>query len=256
MALPTNAGTGLVTGRFIVGVADGDDADFEPDGIPAQGTVTFVASVPYVPDPTAAPDPTTILQVPIIAVLDEDGYLCTPDPLAPTYAGAQGIRLIATDDPDFSVVDWTWNVTYAFQPVNGVTPRIDAHAMALPSGSTVDLASVVRVPSTGGIGTEQAEALAAQAAASAAAAAAAAQEAAEILAEGIPGPEGPPNTLTVGTVSTSAPGAAAVATITGPAPTQTLSLTLPRGEPGPQGPSGDGGFDATVAWDAYVSAVS
>lgn len=251
MALPTNAGTGLVTGRFIVGVADGDDADFEPDGIPAQGRITFVASVPYVPDPTAAPDPVTILKVPIIGILDEDGYLCTPDPAAPEFPGTRGLRLVATDDEDFSVTGWTWNVSYAFQPVNGVTPTVAAHSMALPVGSTVDLTSVVKVPSSTGIGLEQAEALAAAAAQAAIDAAQAAQDAADALAAGIPGPA---NVLTVGTVTTSAPGAAAAASITGSAPTQSLSLTIPRGEPGPQGPSGNGGFDANVAWDAYTTA--
>lgn len=179
MSLPANVDTGLVTGRFIVGVADGPDPDREPDAIPASGTVTFTASVPYLPNPTSTPAPVTVLKVPIIAVLDADGHLCTPDPTDPSKAGQRGIRLIATDDPDLSVQDWTWNVTYAFQPVNGVRPQIASHSMALPSGASIDLTTVVRVPSSSGIGTEQAEALAAAAQAAAAAASQAAQEAAQ-----------------------------------------------------------------------------
>lgn len=188
MAMPTNVDTGKVQGRFIVGVADGPDADDEPDAIPAQGTITFTASVPYLPDPTAAPAPATILKVPIVAVLDGAGYLCTPDPSDPSKPGARGIRLVATDDPDLSVQGWTWSVTYSFQTVNGVRPQIASHSMFLPSGATVDLTSVVKVPSSTGIGTEQAEALAASAQAAAveaSAAAVAASEAAQATDAGV-----------------------------------------------------------------------
>ena len=45
-----------------------------------------------------------------------------------------------------------------------------------------------------------------------------------------PGPPGPANTLTIGQVTTGEPGGAAAASITGTAPAQVLSLTLPRGE--------------------------
>ena len=45
-----------------------------------------------------------------------------------------------------------------------------------------------------------------------------------------PGPPGPANTLTIGPVTTGEPGGAAAASITGTAPAQVLSLTLPRGE--------------------------
>ncbi len=174
MTLPANVDTGRVEGRFIVGVIDGPDADDEPDAIPAQGTITFTASVPYLPNPSAS---TTILKAPIVAVLDSDGHLCTP--LPDGTAGARGVRLIATDDEDLSVTGWTWTVTYAFESVNGVRPQIASHSMALPSGAAIDLTTVVRVPSSTGIGIPQAEALAASAQAAAAEAAAAALAAAE-----------------------------------------------------------------------------
>lgn len=179
LPLPTNVSTGKVSGRFIVGVADGPDPDDEPDALPAQGRITFTASVPYLPNPTAAPAPATVLKVPIFAVLDDEGFLCTPDPADPSKAGARGIRLIATDDPDLSVQGWTWTVTYAFEVVNGVRPDIQSHAMALPAGAVVDLTTVVKVPSSTGIGTEQAEALAAAAQAAAAEASLAASVAAD-----------------------------------------------------------------------------
>lgn len=175
MVLPSNVSTGRITGRFIIGVADGPDPDDEPDMIPAAGTITFTASVPYLPNPTATPTPVTILKTSIIGVLDAEGYLCAPSATDPLKAGNRGIRLIATDDPDLSVQDWTWTVNYTFGNVNGVTPRIATHSMALPSDATIDLTTVVKVPSSTGIGTEQAEALAAAAAESARIASEAAQ---------------------------------------------------------------------------------
>lgn len=47
------------------------------------------------------------------------------------------------------------------------------------------------------------------------------------------GATGPANSLAIGTVTTSAPGSAADAEITGTAPSQVLDLTLPRGDVGP-----------------------
>jgi len=49
--------------------------------------------------------------------------------------------------------------------------------------------------------------------------------------ENLQGAVGPANSLSIGTVTTVATGANATATITGTAPTQTLSLQIPRGEP-------------------------
>lgn len=46
---------------------------------------------------------------------------------------------------------------------------------------------------------------------------------------------GPPNSLSIGSVTTSAPGTDADASISGNAPSQELSLTLPQGERGPVG---------------------
>ena len=53
--------------------------------------------------------------------------------------------------------------------------------------------------------------------------------------KGNTGNTGPANSLSIGAVTTSAPGAAATASITGSAPSQTLNLTLPRGDVGPSG---------------------
>lgn len=162
MTLPTNISTGLVTGQFIVGLPEVLNADKA-----AKGTVTFTASVPYLPDPTASPNPVTLLNTSIVAVLDSEGYLCAPDLQKPTIAGRHGVRLVATDDPDISVQGWTWNVSYNLSTTRGAALPVAAHSMFLPSGANVDLTTVIKVPSSPGIGTEQAEALAASAQAAA-----------------------------------------------------------------------------------------
>lgn len=51
-------------------------------------------------------------------------------------------------------------------------------------------------------------------------------------ATGATGATGPANSLSIGTVTTGAAGSSASATITGSAPTQTLNLTIPRGDTG------------------------
>lgn len=153
---PTNVQTGLVSGRFLAGIIDGPDPDDEPDFIAAVGRIMFVASVPYLPDPTADPAPVTLLQAPVVGILDHEGYLCTPNEAG--GPGNRGVRLVATDDPDVLVQEWTWNVKYTFEKVNGVVPTIESHAFFLPSDAQVDLTTLVKVPSSPGLGLEQVEA--------------------------------------------------------------------------------------------------
>lgn len=166
-ALPKELSTGMVHGRFIVAVVDGDDADQDPDVIPARGRVSFKASIGYVPVPVTAEGPVTVMKGPITGVIDNDGYLSTPHPVTgkPMY---RGVKLLATDDPDMAVTDWTWTVDYRFDSVNAVTLQIPAHSFALPGGAVVDLTTMVKVPSSPGYGLPQAEAavLRAEAAAS------------------------------------------------------------------------------------------
>lgn len=51
----------------------------------------------------------------------------------------------------------------------------------------------------------------------------------------VSGPAGPPNTLTVRSVTTGVPGSQAAAQINGVSPNQTLDLTIPQGQPGATG---------------------
>ncbi|WP_434922947.1 phosphodiester glycosidase family protein [Glutamicibacter sp. PAEs-4] len=155
--------------------------DQEPDFIAAVGRILFVASVPYLPDPTADPAPVTLLQAPVVGVLDHEGYLCTVNEAG--GPGERGIRLIATDDPDLLVQEWTWNVKYTFETVNGVEPKIEPHAFFLPSDAAVDLTTLVKVPSSPGLGLEQVEAAVLRAEEEAAKAQLAANESAALVAQ-------------------------------------------------------------------------
>ena len=77
--------------------------------------------------------------------------------------------------------------------------------------------------------------------------------------QGAIGPTGPANTLTVGTVTTGAAGSSAAATVTGTAPSQTLNLTIPRGDTGAtgsqgiQGATGESGTTTIAQVDALMS---
>jgi hypothetical protein len=57
----------------------------------------------------------------------------------------------------------------------------------------------------------------------------------------IPGPQGPPNTLAIGTVTTVTNPSPASATVTGSSPNQTLNLVIPKGQDGNQGLQGPAG---------------
>lgn len=178
MSLPSNVSTGKVSGQFVIAVGDGPDPENPTVTYPVQGKVEFQASVDYWPDPNATA-PVTILSEIIEGVLDGTGRLCTPDPGDKVTPTVPWVKLIATNDPDLMVLNWTWKVTYKFLPRNGrPVAQIPAHSLAMPANAVIDLASVVKVPSSPGVGIDQVTIVAAQAFASANAAAASATAAA------------------------------------------------------------------------------
>ncbi|MCW2132875.1 hypothetical protein [Arthrobacter sp. VKM Ac-2550] len=155
--LPTNVSTGTVAGRFLIASGDGVDDGLDPDGGPASGRVLFTPAVPYLQNPDAADGPVTVLPEPVIGLLDKDGYLCTPMPRRPGRAGERGVRLIATDDVDMLTTDWTWTATFDLSVGKN---RIPAASFHLPADATVDLTTVVSIPTNKGYGLPQAEAAA------------------------------------------------------------------------------------------------
>lgn len=157
--LPIEVSTGTVHGRFIVAFADGDDVGQDPDATIVQGKIVFSPGIPYSPLPVTSEGPVTMFVAPVTGVLDSEGYLCTPHPLTgwPMY---RGVKLVATDDADLSVTGWTWTATYQLEPTVSANLAIPAHSFALPSGASVDLSSLVKVPASPGYGLPQAEAAA------------------------------------------------------------------------------------------------
>jgi hypothetical protein len=75
-------------------------------------------------------------------------------------------------------------------------------------------------------------------------------------ATGATGNPGPANSLSIGTVTTGDPGSSADATITGTAPSQTLNLTIPKGDPGTDGTDGTDGIDGSILTATSSSSVT
>jgi hypothetical protein len=196
MPLPTNVSYGTVKGRFILAYGDTIDSGLEPDAVPAQGSLFFTPSPVLLKNQTAEPDPVTILPAPVEVTLDADGYLRA-------YEGETGlgIRLVATDDPDNNPVGWTWRVDFRLTDESGTPVPVPSFSFSLPSDTEVDLTDLSPVPSADGTFY-------------------------------LVGPVGPPNELTVGTVTTGAPTTSAEVTITGEAPSQVINFVIPKGDTG------------------------
>ena len=136
MTLPSNVGTGLVTGRFIRVVADGGDEDRDPDALPLSGmSIRFTPSVARFRNVAMTP-PSTIVAEAVTASTDEDGVLIGPD-------SEPGVRLVATDDPDLDPTNFTYQVT-----ISGTGIATFSFNIAVPEGEEVDLTTVVPVPAS------------------------------------------------------------------------------------------------------------
>ena len=194
MALPTNVNYGTVVGQFLLAYSDSADQDLYPDGVPAKGSIFFRPSPIKLLDSGSSPNPVTILPAVVEATLDSEGYLCG-------YGTTRGIRLVATDDPDLNPQDWTWTVEFRLTAQDDTPVAIPSFSIELPSNTTIDLTTAAPVPDANGT-------------------------------YYLIGPTGPANSLSIGTVSTLTPGSNATATITGSAPSQTLSLGIPQGAAG------------------------
>lgn len=228
--LPSNVSYGTVVGRFLLAYADGVDVDSNPDGVAAQGTVLFTPSAAYIKNVTGSGANSTIIPATIECSLNADGYIVGPD-------GNQGVRLIATDDPDNNPVDWTWRVDLRLTSPDGTPVRTaQAFHIEIPGGTTTDLSVASPVQAANGTFYTV-------------------------------GPTGPATSLSIGSVTTGAAGSSATASITGEAPNQTLSLTIPQGlqgiqgiqgvqgiqgETGAVGPTGATGINWQGAWSSSV----
>lgn len=267
---------GKVVGRFLANIVDGPDIEDLPEFPPLSGTLTFTAGAPKVLVATAEPDPATYVQLPqhYKVSLDEFGYL--------TWRGDRGVKLVAPTEDTTNPSGWTWKVTFDLNyegtpvpiapfsfNVPEFIPGPDPEDPEAGSEGLVDLTLVSPVPASNGeavvrglsvvdvelVGNalefildngdhldpvtipqiEEATTAAAAAAASETAAETAATDAAAAVNS---------FDLTVGTVTTGAPGAPAAANVFGGPPAWTLDLTLPKGDTGDQGPAAPDATDA------------
>ena len=140
MGLPANVGFGRVTGRLIRAILDGpNDADTDPDGVPIKGAkITFTASVNRVVNRTATP-PVSIFIDPVTVVTNGDGILVSPD-------GTEGVTLAASDDADLDPSGWTYKVTMTAPSISTLS-----WSFVMPEGETLDLATMVPVPTAPGV---------------------------------------------------------------------------------------------------------
>lgn len=134
--LPVNIGYGTVEGRFLIALADGTDADLNPDGVAASGSIFFIPSLTVLKGVTAHPEPVTILPATVECGLDDEGYLVGPD-------GNRGVRLVATDDLDANPTGWTWKVQYRLTDSDGsALGPIITQEISVPEGQTINLTGV------------------------------------------------------------------------------------------------------------------
>jgi hypothetical protein len=130
--LPSNIGTGRVTGRFTEAKLLVNDIDGIVNLYPyTTETVTFTSTATVLVDTAAAPDPVVILPKPIVCNLDSQGYMVNT-------VGNRWVDLIATNDPDVLPTNRKWHVTFSAGLV-GLT----AFDMTLATGATVDLTTLI-----------------------------------------------------------------------------------------------------------------
>jgi hypothetical protein len=195
--LPAEIPTGLVTAQFYFVNEDNIDADTDPDLTVVSGTVAFTCEAK---DADGIPVP---LRMPtkkaVIVPMRFDAEFDSQGRLVPVGQTNVGIEIPATNSALFNPTGFTWKVTFNLVDVaTGFTVIVPSFSMSVPEGVTTDLVDAMPVSTAPGTITVQ----------------------------------GPSNILTVGTVTTGAPGSSASATLTGASPTQVLGLTIPRGDTG------------------------
>ncbi len=124
--------TGTVVGTFLTTNRKGAS-------VPLSGVVTFTPTPAVVLAPGQS---ATYLPAAVCVPLDATGSLFRD--------GSAGVVLVATNDSSLNPTAWTYKVSFAlFDPAGNVVPYA-SFGVAVPSGTTVDLASVAPAsPSVG-----------------------------------------------------------------------------------------------------------
>lgn len=134
---------GRVVGRFINVVGDDLDEDELPNVEPLSGTILLTPMISSVHLKNMDPVPATAVASPITVELDGEGYL--------TRNGVRRVTLIATDNPELSPSDFTWQVSFSgLRQKNGSLVSYQPFNFKLAAGTTADLTLVAPVPASGG----------------------------------------------------------------------------------------------------------
>lgn len=104
MALPEGLGYFKVTWKALAGIADGADADDEPDIIPVGGEVVFAPAKDSLTLLSPSVSATLFLK-PVVATVDVDGVL-------KSSSGMPYVSLIAPDSSGLTETGWTWQATF------------------------------------------------------------------------------------------------------------------------------------------------
>lgn len=162
MTFPTNTTFGVVTGRFVLAVADDNDADNLPQPVGAGGKVVFTPRISHIRS-TADGNKTIIVPKPVTCDLDSQGYLVSPG-----SASTRSVTLLATNNPAHYPTNWVYDVSVQLTP--GAT-AIQSFELAVIGGAVTDLADVSPTASAPTVSVATAVSLAAEAKAAAVAAA-------------------------------------------------------------------------------------
>lgn len=134
--IPSDIPVGTITGQFYLAKEDGADSGTSPDLSPAQGTVTFTASVQVITVPGKL---SVVIPRVFTCVLDSSGVL---------ISNGVGVELPATNSPLIDPLNYTWRVDFdLYDPGTGYKFPMDSFDFSVPAGETNDL-SVLRPVST------------------------------------------------------------------------------------------------------------
>jgi hypothetical protein len=130
---------GTVTGRVVKVLGDTSaDQDNDPDIVPVDDSTVcvFTPKLPYGQNPGYGIILPQVVTAPMV-----NGYVMSPGNIA-----VAGVKLYPTDDPSTAPLNWTYGVT-----IKSGNLTIASFDIAVPSGSVLDLATIIPAPSSPGI---------------------------------------------------------------------------------------------------------
>lgn len=215
--MPDGTLYGTITGSVSAFIGDTEsDTNDLPDRVPVPtgSTISFEPSISYV-IVESSPKRDIIFATPETVMLDDDGGF--------------SVKLVACDSPNLNPSGWYYTVRLNVPGRAALTARVQ-----VPGGQSITLGEAIGAaqPGTAIVKVEGPAGPPGHTPT-------VAMTGDQLVIDGVvvgphlTGPPGPASKLTVGTVTTGAPGSQAAATLTGAAPNQVLDLTIP------QGPKGD-----------------